>query len=138
MKPITQQWLEFAKTDILCCEKNLNDEFLTSIIAFHSQQIVEKCFKAVIEENESNVPRIHNLIRLHKIIKDFINFPVNLDSLTTLDEVYTTSRYPGETGLMPFGKPSNEQANEMYESAKYIYEKIIEMFEISEKNKEKN
>jgi len=29
--------------------------------------------------------------------------------LELLDKVYTTSRYPGEFGLMPLGKPSTAQ-----------------------------
>ena len=50
MKASTQEWLDFAKADLLNCERILDDEFLTSIVAFHSQQAIEKCFKAIIEE----------------------------------------------------------------------------------------
>jgi HEPN domain-containing protein len=50
MKISTQQWLDYAKADLINCERILDDEFLTAIVAFHSQQAVEKCFKALIEE----------------------------------------------------------------------------------------
>jgi HEPN domain-containing protein len=50
MKAITQKWLEYAKADLINCEQIKNNDFLTNIIAFHSQQKVEKCFKAIIEE----------------------------------------------------------------------------------------
>lgn len=49
MKDITKQWLEFAKSDIICSKNSLADEFLTNIVAFHAQQTVEKRFKAIIE-----------------------------------------------------------------------------------------
>jgi HEPN domain-containing protein len=50
MKDATQQWLNFAEIDLRTCEKLLGDDLLTSVVAFHSQQVVEKCFKAIIEE----------------------------------------------------------------------------------------
>ena len=37
MKDTTQQWLNFAETDLRTCEKLLEDDFLTNIVAFHSQ-----------------------------------------------------------------------------------------------------
>ncbi len=45
MKATTQQWLDFAKTDLRSCENNLHDDFVTNIVVFHSQQIVEKSLK---------------------------------------------------------------------------------------------
>jgi len=48
MKPTTQQWLDFAQTDLRCCENNLHDSFVTNIVAFNTQQTVEKVFKAQI------------------------------------------------------------------------------------------
>ncbi len=47
MKQATSNWLNFAKADILNCEKIIDEEFLTNIVAFHSQQAVEKSFKAL-------------------------------------------------------------------------------------------
>jgi HEPN domain-containing protein len=129
MKDITKEWLDFAETDLKCCKNNLFDESLTNVVAFHSQQAVEKCFKAIIEENEIDLPRIHNLINLHKIVKNLTSFPIELDLLTTLDEVYTSSRYPGELGLMPNGKPSKKVAEKLYNFAKFIYVKTMETIE---------
>jgi HEPN domain-containing protein len=68
MKVITRQWLEYAQTDLKACENNLNDEFVTNIVAFHAQQAVEKAFKALIAETDIEIPRVHNLIRLFSII----------------------------------------------------------------------
>jgi len=65
MKAITQQWLEYAAADLKSCENNITDDFLTNIVAFHSQQTIEKCFKAVLEENNLKLERVHNLFKLH-------------------------------------------------------------------------
>ena len=48
MKVITRQWLEYAQTDLKACENNLNDEFVTNIVAFHAQQAVEKATELYI------------------------------------------------------------------------------------------
>jgi HEPN domain-containing protein len=53
-----KEWLDFAKADILDCERIIDADFLTNILAFRSQQAVEKCFKAFIEENNVVIPRI--------------------------------------------------------------------------------
>ncbi len=130
MKDITKQWLEFAEVDIKCCQNNLDDDFVTNTVVFHSQQAVEKCFKAIIEEKGMNIPRIHNLMRLHKFIQDLVQFSIDLDLLANLDEVYTSARYPSDLGLMPNGKPTTTEASEMYEFALFIYNKTVEMINL--------
>jgi HEPN domain-containing protein len=124
MKASTQQWLEFAKADLVNCERILDDEFLSTIVAFHSQQAVEKCFKALIEENNLIVPRIHNLIRLYEIIEVFLEKPVESKHLFALDSVYTSSRYPSDIGIISTGKPTLKDARELYEIAKSIFESV--------------
>ena len=131
MKDITKQWFEFAKSDIIVSENSLADEFLTNIVAFHSQQTVEKCFKAIMEEKGIKLPRIHNLVRLYAKIKDIVTFNIDLDALTTLDNIYTTSRYPGGLGLLPDGKPTIIEARKMYKYAKEIYDATQIMLEKS-------
>ncbi len=129
MKVITQQWLEYANADLKSCENNITDNFLTNIVAFHSQQTVEKCFKAIIEENSLKLERVHNLFKLHSIIETYITYEIDLEKIELLDKVYTSSRYPSELGLLPFGKPNTEQVTDMYKFAKYLYEKTIKMID---------
>ncbi len=129
MKDITRQWLDYAKTDIIVAKKCLADEFLTNMVAFHSQQTVEKCFKAIIEEHSFKLLRVHSLYRLYEIIKDKIFFDIDVQQLEKLDEVYTISRYPSDVGLLPDGKPTLLQAKNMYEFANEIYLKTVEILE---------
>ena len=123
MKTITQSWLNYAEIDLETCKKLHNDEFLTNSVVFHAQQTAEKCFKAIFEENELKVLRIHNLIRLYYKINKFIDYTIDEDLLEKLDTVYTETRYPGDIGMLPEGKPSINEAKELYEFASYIYQK---------------
>ena len=128
MKAITQQWLNFAVKDLKSCNNNIKDEFLTNIVAFHCQQTVEKCFKAIIEENGLRLKRIHSLLKLYKIIKPLIDFDIDIEKLELLDDVYTSSRYPAGIGLMSDGEPTMKQAKEMHEYSQKIYDNTIKMF----------
>ena len=106
MKTTTKEWLLLAHTDIRSCENNLEDEYVTNIVAFHCQQAIEKCFKAIIEENNINFQRTHSLFRLHKLIENEIDFDIDLNQLENIDEIYTSSRYPSDFGILEDGKPS--------------------------------
>ncbi len=130
MKAITQEWLNYAQTDLLTCKEILNNEQLTNIVAFHAQQTVEKCFKAIIEESNVKVPKIHSLIRLFGQIETSINFPVNEDEIKMLDRVYTETRYPGDLGMLYDGKPSIEEALKLYNFANYIFTETNKMLSV--------
>jgi len=121
MKTSVQQWLELAQADLRSCENNLHDNFVTNIVAFHSQQAVEKAFKALLEERGIAIPKVHNLIRLHSLSEPFLAELIDLSELDVLDDVYTSSRYPGETGMMVTGKPTLAESKELYEIAQKIY-----------------
>ncbi|MEA2042030.1 MAG: HEPN domain-containing protein [Bacteroidota bacterium] len=128
MKAIAQQWLNFAEKDLKSCNNNIKDISLTNIVAFHCQQTVEKCFKAIIEEKGLRLKRIHSLLKLYKTVNPLVNFDIKLDKLELLDDIYTSSRYPGDIGLMPDGEPTMKQAIEMHEYAQQIYDNTIKMF----------
>jgi HEPN domain-containing protein len=42
---------------------------------------------------------------------------LNLSLIKRLDEVYISARYPSDLGLLPSGKPSIQDAKELYEFA---------------------
>jgi HEPN domain-containing protein len=44
--------------------------------------------------------------------------------LSMLDELYIDSRYPGDMGLLPHGKPSLEDAQEFYDFSLDVLKKV--------------
>lgn len=99
MKATTQQWLDFARTDLHSCINNINDDFVT------------------------------NLIRLYSFAVQFLIEPLILLELDALDDVYTSSRYPGDIGMMASGKPSLTESKELFESAKRVFGIIVRSIE---------
>jgi HEPN domain-containing protein len=125
MKKQVETWLEFAGQDMLTISEIIKNPNLTNVVAFHCQQAIEKYFKAFILENEKPVMKIHNLLTLYGKIKDFIDLELDEDLLSTINDIYLESRYPGEIGLLDDGSmPTKEHANKFYIFAKEIETKI--------------
>ena len=75
---LPELWLQYAADDLKSA-KVLFAEGLYNITCFHAQQAVEKLFKALIAVCNQQIPRIHNLIRLHKICEDLIGGKLEFD-----------------------------------------------------------
>ena len=69
MKQITEEWLDRAREDLDVALEIISREHLTNMVAFHSQQAVEKTLKGIIEEFEIGFAKIHNLERLLSMVK---------------------------------------------------------------------
>ena len=117
-----KEWLKSAYSDIQSIHYIVKDPFLTHVVAFHSQQAIEKCLKAVIENEENRIPKVHKLQYLIAIVDIQIDF--NVEMIEVLDELYIESRYPGDLGLLPEGKPSLENAKDFDDFSKYIFEEV--------------
>ncbi len=124
MKKATGEWLKSAEMDLDSVAEIIHLEHLTPVAAFHAQQCVEKCFKAVLEEHSKKVPKDHSTLRLYGLVKDLMALDVDMGVLTDLDDLYIESRYPGELGLLPSGKPTLTHAREFFEVAKSLYDQI--------------
>jgi HEPN domain-containing protein len=124
MKAITREWLERAGDDLTAAELLLTHPDLTNMVAFHSQQTVEKALKSILEESDVAPIRTHSLTRLYCLIEAIVSIPADQDMLDRLDAVYIESRYPGEMGLLPHGKPSQAEANGFYNFALNFYKQV--------------
>ena len=125
-KTIALEWLKAANDDLLLISNIITNESLTHLTAFHCQQAIEKSFKAILEYNDNNVPKKHDLLVLKDLVSDYLKVD-NEDILETLNSLYVESRYPGNLGLLPDGKPTIKNAEEFYSFAKNIYENANEL-----------
>lgn len=121
MKPVTQAWLTKAGEDLDAVRVLRGNPQLTGVIAFHAQQCVEKCLKAVAEELAGTVPRVHDLRRLWEVVADQFREALDIDLLRELTDVYTDCRYPGDLGLMPSGKPTEEDTARFEQFADQVH-----------------
>jgi HEPN domain-containing protein len=117
MKQLIREWLNAAGDDLITIENLLDNPILTNIIAFHSQQAIEKSIKAIIEEFGIVFAKTHNLQTLLIRIEEVILISFNELIISELDRLYIDARYPGDLGLMPHGKPTLEEAKIYFQEA---------------------
>ena len=122
-KELAREWLKVSKMDLDSVKCIMNHVHLTPVAAFHSQQSIEKSLKALLEFHEKKVLKKHDLLQLKDMVSEYIYIDDEL-ILERLNELYIDSRYPGDMGLMPDGKPAPEDVKEFYEFARDIYEKV--------------
>ncbi len=128
---ISKEWIKASSDDLKIISKIIEMKELSHMIAFHSQQSIEKSFKALIEYRNQRVPKQHDLLKLQELVKNDLNIN-NDDLLDTLNELYIDSRYPGELGLLPYGNPTIEDANKFYNFAQEIIYKVCKILNIDE------
>ena len=62
MKKQAESWLQAAKSDLIVIEEIVDREEVAHMVAFHSQQAIEKSYKAALEEYDQIIPKTHNII----------------------------------------------------------------------------
>ncbi len=125
MKPVTEAWLIKASDDLAAIQALRSNPQLTGVVAFHAQQCVEKCLKAVAEERLGTVPRVHDLRRLWEVVADQFSHDLDVNVLRELTDIYTDCRYPGDLGLSPSGKPTEQDAARFDQFADRVYATVL-------------
>jgi HEPN domain-containing protein len=125
MKSIVADWLRSARTDLETIDAIIANANLTTVIAFHSQQCVGKCLKALLEEFQIETRKSHNLLTLKAAVESEHPIDLDEDTLSLLNQLYIDSRYPGELGLLPAGAPTLEDAREFARFANETMEIVV-------------
>jgi HEPN domain-containing protein len=125
-KPV-KAWIELAHRDLIAAKELINNEYLCNIVLFHSQQTIEKCLKALLEQNNINPPKIHGINKLFSLLPELIKEKITLNDfeMNLIDDIYIDTRYPSNFGLLPSGFPSQEEAREVLEIADRIFNQTI-------------
>ena len=123
--------MKAASDDLLVIKRIVDEESLTHIVSFHAEQAIEKALKALLEEQNSKIPKTHDIRRLHKMVETLLPLnEENLEILLTINELYIDSRYPVDFGLLPDGKPSLDDAKRFYDFAADIFDRVCKILNI--------
>ncbi len=126
MKKRAEEWLKFSKIDLDSALKLLEDPGLTQSVAFHCQQTIEKAFKAILEEKNLKVPRLHDLEKLFGMVEECgLEMQIDEDVLDEINDVYIETRYPSNSGLIPDGIPKIETVKKFYNQAESVYKQVL-------------
>jgi len=129
VKETTKVWIEFAKRDMASAKLLLSDEYCSNNVLFHCQQAIEKILKAILEEYEIHVPKIHSVIKLYEMLPGRVkeSFKIEEEELNLIEEIYINFRYPSEMGLVPNGFPTKERAKNIYELTEGIFNDLLKI-----------
>ena len=100
MNPLTHEWVEKAEEDFEAARRlsRCRAVPLWNAVCFHAQQCAEKYLKAVLQEREAAIPKIHHLPALLNLL--VVHHPLwegMREGLTLLGGFAVEFRYPGES-----------------------------------------
>jgi HEPN domain-containing protein len=99
MNPAVAEWVSKAEGDFLTAGRELRARKSPNYdaVCFHAQQCAEKYLKAVLQENDKPIPKIHNLIELMLLCEKMDStFEMLRADLVTMERFSVGVRYPGE------------------------------------------
>lgn len=114
-----ERWITQAEADLTAAQVNLNAGQYY-VVALLAQQAAEKALKAVVIHQTNQLPpKIHDLVRLGKLVQ---TPPVLDEALELLEPTYLSSRYPDATEAIPVDEYSKTDAHELLEAAGEVYQ----------------
>jgi HEPN domain-containing protein len=99
MNPAVDEWVAKAEGDFLTAGRELRVRKSPNYdaVCFHAQQCAEKYLKAMLQENDKHIPKIHNLIELMLLCEEIDNsFEMLRADLVTMERFSVRVRYPGK------------------------------------------
>lgn len=125
MKLLTEEWVAKAEGDFatagreLRARKNANYD----AVCFHAQQCVEKYLKAVLQENEIEFGRTHNLSALlDKVVQSYPFLETIRPSLHLLNAFAIDFRYPGESADKELAGKAYQLCREVRKAVRLLLE----------------
>ncbi len=100
MKPETVEWVSKAEGDFLTTGRELRARKSPNYdaVCFHAQQCAEKYLKAVLQENDKHIPKIHNLVELMLLCENIdSSYEMLRADLVIMERFSVRTRYPGES-----------------------------------------
>lgn len=98
VRQVYQEWLEKAEEDLEVVDVILREDAPLSVACFHAQQAAEKFLKALLAYREKAVRKIHDLVRLGRMIEETDSgIGEYRNDLALLNRFYIRTRYPAHT-----------------------------------------
>jgi HEPN domain-containing protein len=88
-------WTDKAAGDLAAAELLIRDPSLRWTAAFHAQQCIEKCLKAILVALDRPFPKSHDIRGLLLLMPDDLGLSIDRRIAAELSESAVAGRYPG-------------------------------------------
>lgn len=107
MKEVTREWVQKAENDFLVAGREMvGNPPVYDAVCFHSQQCVEKYLKAVLQENNVDLKKTHDLdLLMDSCERYIIGLSDFAEQLIELSGFAVEVRYPGVESTTKTQKP---------------------------------
>jgi HEPN domain-containing protein len=117
MKNAVQEWLKQSEEELDTAAYLLEGGYFKGA-CYHAQQAIEKAAKTLLFSKGWDLEKTHSMERLAAIAKDYkVKLNINDEEMVFIDNIYR-GRYPIETGLLPLGQPSDQDAERAVQIAR--------------------
>ena len=117
MREGIKAWIQQAEEDLTTAEYLLSGGLFRGV-CYHAQQCVEKSIKTMLLDRGWELEKIHSIHRLLAIADEYrLPTPLEPADIDFMDEIYR-GRYPAESGLLPLGTPTKDDADRAVSVAK--------------------
>jgi HEPN domain-containing protein len=120
-KNLAADWIRYAANDLISARHLFEDLYprQTDIAVYLSQQCAEKALKAFLVANNTEPPRIHDLIKLVELCKNIDNSFIEIKTdCERLNPYGSVTRYPNELVIdETIAKTVIERAQKIYDFA---------------------
>ena len=126
-KIYAQEWLTFAiknlNTAILLFDANHYED----IIGIELQQALEKTLKAILANNNTKIPKDHDLVKLYFMVEDYIRIEEDETVYLRLaTDYYKEDKYPNPNYCLP----SREEIKEILDFTEKLFDKVCKILDI--------
>jgi len=119
MKNAVQEWIKQSAEELNMAIYLLKGRYYRGV-CYHSQQAIEKAIKAQLLNKGWDLEKTHSMERLAAIAAEYrIKLNISDEETVFIDSIYR-GRYPIETGLLPLGDPTDEDAEKALDIAKRL------------------
>lgn len=131
MKEGIEPWRQQAEEDLKTVEYLLSGGFYRGA-CYHAQQCVEKSIKTLLLQRGWDLEKIHSIHRLAAIAEDYrLQLPLRTADIDLMDEIHR-GRDRAESGLLPLGTPTAEDADRSVAAAQRTIHALREVRATSE------
>lgn len=126
VKGLVAQWLRAVYADMTVVGYPDEERIAPEVVAYHSQQVVEKTLKALLVQRQVDFPRTHSIGALLALCADAGYLGVEaLNEAGSLTRYAVATRYPGEDDPV-----SREEAREAAKLATRVFAWGIAQIEV--------